>query len=34
VRTGIARPLFIESVGVRGHLYVDGGIIDLFPAER
>lgn len=33
VRIGIALPLFIESVGVRGHLYVDGGIIDLFPAE-
>jgi len=33
VRIGIALPLFIESVPVRGHLYVDGGIIDLFPAE-
>ena len=33
VRIGIALPLFIESVNVRGHLYVDGGIIDLFPAE-
>ena len=33
VRIGIALPLFIESVKVRGHLYVDGGIIDLFPAE-
>jgi len=33
VRIGIALPLFIESVTVRGHLYVDGGIIDLFPAE-
>jgi NTE family protein len=33
VRIGIALPLFIESVDVRGHLYVDGGIIDLFPAE-
>ena len=32
VRIGIALPLFIESVRVRGHLYVDGGIIDLFPA--
>jgi predicted acylesterase/phospholipase RssA len=32
VRIGIALPLFIESVDVRGHLYVDGGIIDLFPA--
>ena len=33
VRIGIALPLFIESVEVRGHLYVDGGIIDLLPAE-
>ena len=33
VRIGIALPLFIESVRVRGHLYVDGAIIDLFPAE-
>ena len=33
VRIGIALPLFIESVAVHGHLYVDGGIIDLFPAE-
>jgi hypothetical protein len=33
VRIGIALPLFIEAVDVRGHLYVDGGIIDLFPAE-
>jgi NTE family protein len=33
VRIGIALPLFYESVPVRGHLYVDGGIIDLFPAE-
>jgi NTE family protein len=32
VRIGIALPLFIESVAVNGHLYVDGGIIDLFPA--
>jgi NTE family protein len=33
VRIGIALPLFIEAVDVGGHLYVDGGIIDLFPAE-
>lgn len=33
VRIGVALPVFIESVEVRGHLYVDGGIIDLFPAE-
>ena len=25
--------MFIESVEVNGHLYVDGGIIDLLPAE-
>lgn len=31
VRIAIALPLFIESVDVRGHLYVDGGIIDVFP---
>jgi NTE family protein len=33
VRIGIALPLAIEAVEVHGHLYVDGGIIDLFPAE-
>ena len=33
VRIAIALPLFIESVEVRGHLYVDGGIVDVFPAE-
>jgi NTE family protein len=33
VRIAIALPLFIESVEVDGHLYVDGGIIDLLPAE-
>ena len=33
VRIAIALPVFIESVEVDGHLYVDGGIIDLFPAE-
>jgi predicted acylesterase/phospholipase RssA len=33
VRIGVALPLFIEAVNLRGHLYVDGGIIDLFPAE-
>jgi predicted acylesterase/phospholipase RssA len=34
VRIGIALSLFIEAVKVRGHPYVDGGIIDLFPAEH
>lgn len=33
VRVAIALPVFIESVPVRGHLYVDGGIIELWPAE-
>ncbi|WP_187368802.1 patatin-like phospholipase family protein [Baekduia soli] len=33
VRIAIALPVFIESVEVDGHLYVDGGIIDLLPAE-
>jgi len=33
VRIAIALPAFIEAVEVDGHLYVDGGIIDLFPAE-
>lgn len=33
VRIAIALPVFIESVEVDGHLYVDGGVIDLLPAE-
>jgi NTE family protein len=33
VRIAIALPLFIESVEVDGHLYVDGGIIELLPAQ-
>lgn len=33
VRIAIALPAFIEAVEVDSHLYVDGGIIDLFPAE-
>jgi len=33
VRIAIALPAFIEAVEVNGHLYVDGGIIDLLPAE-
>ncbi len=33
VRIAVALPLFIESVPVGGHLYVDGGIIELFPAQ-
>jgi NTE family protein len=33
VRVAIALPLFIEAVPVRGHLYVDGGIIENWPAQ-
>ena len=33
VRIAIALPLMIEAVEVGGHLYVDGGIIDLFPLQ-
>jgi NTE family protein len=33
VRIAIALPVFIEAVPVGEHLYVDGGIIELFPAE-
>ncbi len=33
VRVAIALPLFIESVDVGGHLYVDGGIIEVWPAQ-
>ena len=33
VRIAVALPVFIESVRVGEHLYVDGGIIELFPAQ-
>jgi NTE family protein len=33
VRVAIALPLFIESVFVHGHLYVDGGVIEVWPAR-
>lgn len=33
VRITIALPVFIESVPVHGHLYVDGGLIDLLPIQ-
>lgn len=33
VRVAVALPLFIESVSVHGHLYVDGGIIEVWPAQ-
>jgi predicted acylesterase/phospholipase RssA len=31
VRITIALPPFIEAVDVRGHLYVDGGVVELLP---
>lgn len=33
VRITIALPVFIESVEVGGHLYVDGGLIELLPTQ-
>ncbi len=33
VRIAIALPLVMEAVNVDGHLYVDGGVIDLLPAR-
>jgi NTE family protein len=33
VRVAIALPLFIESVEVHDHLYVDGGIIEVWPVQ-
>jgi NTE family protein len=33
VRIAVAQPLFAEAVRVEGDQYVDGGIIDAFPAE-
>lgn len=33
VRITIALPPFIEAVEVRGHLYVDGGVVELLPME-
>jgi NTE family protein len=33
VRIAVALPLFVEAVRVEGDLYVDGGVIDAFPAE-
>ena len=33
VRIAIALPLLVESVRVEGHLYADGGVVDVFPAE-
>jgi NTE family protein len=33
VRIAVALPLAVESVRVGGHVYADGGIVDVFPAD-
>jgi NTE family protein len=33
VRIAVALPLVVESVRVDDHVYADGGIVDVFPAE-
>src|SRR5215208_552260 len=33
VRIAVALPLLVEAVRVEGSLYVDGGVVDAFPAE-
>jgi NTE family protein len=33
MRITIALPPFIEAVEVRGHLYIDGGVVELLPTE-
>lgn len=33
VRITIALPVLIEAVEVRGHLYVDGGVVELLPTQ-
>jgi len=33
VRIAIALPLLVESVRVENHLYADGGVVDVFPAQ-
>jgi NTE family protein len=33
VRIAIALPLLVEAVRVEGHLYADGGVVDVFPAQ-
>ena len=33
VRIAVAMPLLVEAVRVEGSLYVDGGVVDAFPAE-
>lgn len=32
-RIAVALPLVVEAVRVEGDLYVDGGVVDVFPAE-
>ncbi len=33
MRITIALPPFLEAVDVRGHLYVDGGVVELLPTQ-
>ena len=33
VRIAVALPLLVESVRVGDHLYADGGVVDVFPAQ-
>ena len=33
VRIAVALPMLVEAVRVEGDLYVDGGVVDAFPAE-
>src|SRR3712207_2148350 len=33
VRIAVALPLLVEAVRVEGNFYVDGGVVDVFPAE-
>ena len=34
VRVAIALPLFVQPVELDGHLYADGGTVDIFPVDR
>ena len=33
VRIAVALPLLVEAVRIEGNFYVDGGVVDVFPAE-
>ncbi len=33
VRIAVALPLIVEAVRVKDHLYADGGVVDVFPAQ-